>query len=364
MRKPSWIWGACLVLAACHANPPIARLSVANGTAAAGGAAALAHDGGIVFAQSLGGIADAAKRQRAADLTTALGAALRAERTLRDAELLASGHGPMAYALLDTGTPEATSSPDGGDGGDRPSPSISPVPSPSASDTPAPDETQLAQTAETGWQQLSPPARQQAQTTLASAQAQLSAALQSELTRETPLFQPASPPPAQATVSGGHDLASAFAIDDGQGKRTIQVVRQFDAAGTLVQTVSSLQGAAQGIAVQGTVVRTLQANGEAQLSGNFTLSYGSQQAQEQWTRTVTSNGDVQGQGLLSLADGSRVPLTISGQESGTLTLQATDASAGLQIALSAGVASAQADVAIQAGPLGAANLKLSATDDP
>ena len=147
----------------------------------------LAHEGGIVFARALDSITDVGKQRAAAVLGVELGVGLRAERAMRDAELLAKGSGASFRLLAGTEQHESDASP-------------SPVTPPTNGRDEAAGRTdeqqanlrkgqadeQAEANAKAAWKQLSSEQRKQAEATLQNREAQLTGKLSAKPLARSP----------------------------------------------------------------------------------------------------------------------------------------------------------------------------------
>ncbi len=405
---------ACLVASACQATPaPQAPSASTVGVSQSGASRAatprqaparpapkLAHDGGIVYMAPLDAIADPAKKTLAATLGTELAVGLRAERTMRDAELIAGGSliglDGATFRLLG----EEDDEEDGGEAipepGESDEPTQTPRPSASPSSgsgeaddgqdedddargTPAPDgtpdvdddddddddhdaeEEKAEEAAKEAWKQLSSEERNLIEKRLEGREAKVLAKLAAKLERKKKAYAKQGADAVVSGADGGKDVTSSFTLGNAARTRKVTVVRKFDATGTLVQSVQTLGGTADGVAFSAERSRTINPDGSIGIVSDTRITLDGQARTIHWEKTIAPDGTLSATGTLTRADGTVVKLSSSGTEDGTETIAGQDA--GVTIKLTADVAAGSATATVEAGEAGSATVKLDADDE-
>lgn len=354
------VLAGCQPAPASHVTRPAAAASAAPVQPASKALAKttqLAHDGGIVYGTSLSGISDPGKRQVAAAVSTSLGADLRAERTMRDAELLVGGSwlpAPAAYGLLSEEEEEP----------DMPEEEASLATSEGEpDDEEEQDEEERAESeALQAWSQQSPEEREHAREAFERRKAALVAKLAPSLTKKAQLFEVGAEQ-ALVTAAGGKEITTALSITRPHDRRTITVVRKFDVEGTEIQSAQRLEGTVGAVAYAAKRTRTLRPDGSVRVFTESMITIGGEVRVVRWEKTIASDGVITATGTLRRPDGTVVALSASGQEGGAETVVASDAASAVTIKVETSAVTGVALTTVDAGIEGSATFELDADEE-
>lgn len=330
---------------------------------------------------ALSGITDQTKQQAAAALSTQLGMNLRAERTMRDAELLASGKlsSAASYGLLS----ESEEEPEGAASDAEVAASTEASGTASAEEDEEAEEAREAseeaaeeaeeaaeeaaeraeEAAKAAWKKLSKAERKLLEQAFEDREAKLVAKLSKKLAKKAKAFQQTGAENVVTAADGGKDVNVTYTITDADGSRTVTVTRSFDADGSLIQATQTLDGTVKGVAIASKRSRTLNPDGSLSILSETKLTVDGKVQEVRWEKTIGADGALTATGTITQADGSTVSLNATGTEGGAETIAATDASAGVSLKLEADAASGTATASVEAGADGTATFELDADDD-
>lgn len=342
---------------------------------------------------ALSGITDQTKQQAAAALSTQLGMNLRAERTMRDAELLASGKlsTTASYGLLSeseeepedvasdaevgasteaSGTASAEEDEEARERAEEEAEEAEEKAREAAEEAAEEAEEAAEEAAEraeeaakAAWKKLSKAERKLLEQAFEDREAKLVAKLAKKLAKKAKAFQQAGAESVVAAADGGKDVNVTYTITDADGSRTVTVTRSFDADGTLIQATQTLNGTIKGVAIASKRSRTLNPDGSISILSETKLTVDGKVQEVRWEKTIGADGALTATGTITQADGSTVSLNASGTEGGAETIAATDASAGVSLKLEADAASGTATASVEAGADGTATFELDADED-
>lgn len=350
-----------VALAGCKTPMPAGPQAPTNGSQPA--MAPAAQKVGVA-PSALDGIKDATKQQAAATLSTELAVSLRAERTMRDAELLAARK-PAAYALLSDREDEPSPKPRASATAQAGSPEVKAGRSPEAEhhDGQEDEHDKAERAAEDTWKRLPEAERQAIKAKVEGHEAKLRAKLQAKLAKKEKAFQRKAADQVQKDADGSQAVTSAFAVATPQGQRDVTVTRSLAPDGTVLQTREKLAGTGNGVTFSCDRSRTVNPDGSVSLVSDATITLDGQTRTIHWEKTIGADGTLSGAGTIKRADGTSLTLKASGTEEGTESVAAVDGAAGVQLTLAADAATGAANVTVNAGAAGQDTLKVDADEE-
>lgn len=317
---------------------------------------------------ALQGIQDAGKQQTAAALTNTMGVDLRAQATLRDAELLDTGAGPVAYALLD-------------DGGDRAASGTAKASGDAEANAPDRAASAAAQASggartdegdhhhgdrdseEQAVERLPEKAREAIKQALEKRDEDLKAKLAKELAATSKKLKRDGADQVGKDASGNQTVTSSFTLSAPDGQHQVSVTRTLAPDGTLLQSVQQLSGAANGGNYTATRTKAVNADGSVTLTSKTTVTSSAGTQSVNWTRDVQANGSYTASGTVTAPDGSVVQLSGSGTEGGQESISGDDGKEGLKLNLTVDATTGVAQASVDAGAAGRAAVTLAASEE-
>lgn len=343
------------------------------------------------LAPVIDGLKDPAKTQVATQLSVELSASMRAERTMRDAELLAAAKPAGAYALLDA---EEAEEPD-----DEPEPSATEGEDEQEDDAASQaegddhddeasraedgdeedadeadhdeedgdhDEEKAEELAKEAWKKLGEAERKLIKAKIEGREAKLLAKLARKLAKKEKLFARSGSDQVVMGADGGKDVTTTFTIENAEGKRTVTVTRKYDADGTVIQTVQKLEGAASGVTYSAERSRTTNPDGTVTIVSDTKMTIGGQVKEVHWEKTVGADGSLSAKGTIKRYQGGTLTETIALSASGTEDGQETISSQvgdGLGVKLVADADSGAATLTVDGGAAGADSVEIDADEE-
>ncbi|MDB5100478.1 MAG: hypothetical protein JWM80_4899 [Cyanobacteria bacterium RYN_339] len=303
--------------------------------------AALTHEGGIVFGRSLDEIQDAGKRVAASTLQIELSLALRVERTMRDAALLASS-GSGAFYLLAAPAKAAKA----------------PAAPPSKPDPPAtggdPASTGAASPVKDPGKGASANAKADAR------EATLREAVGAALATNAAAYHRRGVDTVELGPDGSKSVTTDFDLTGLDGDRAVAVVRAYDAYGSLVSVTERLEGGTPEVRITAEQTKTYGSDGREAFDTTIRLALPGGDHVITWRPFVTVEGTMAGTGLIRRPDGTSVPVDVAGTAGELEVLTANDAAAGIHGELRASLGAPTATLTIDAGAAGSVRFEVPA----